>query len=136
MRGALYRFWRNESGAAALEFALVAIPLLMFTFGITEFGRAVFMQQSLSYATDIVARQLYLDPNRSEAAIRSDILSNLLLGEPSQLQVAVSPIAAASGTTAFRTIHLEVQYNFRSVVPAWITDSIPMTFERTITVSD
>ena len=37
------RFWRCESGASALEFALIALPLVMLTFGIIEFARLLFV---------------------------------------------------------------------------------------------
>lgn len=129
------RFWRDEAGTTALEFALVAVPLLMFTFGITEFGRALFMQQSLSHATDTAARQLYLDPTRPAATIKDDILSNLFLAEPAQLQVTVGAVAAAPGTERFQTLRLKVDYEFRSLMPDWITDRIPLTFQRTVIVA-
>lgn len=136
MRGRLIRFWRQETGATALEFALIAVPLLMFTVGITEFGRALFMQQSLSHATDAAARTLYIDPTLTEAAIKAEILSNLFLAEPAQLQVTVGTPAAAAGTSRFKTLQLQVTYDFRSVVPAWITDRIPLKFQRTVIVAN
>lgn len=134
MRQGIARFWHDQAGATALEFALISIPLLMFTFGITELGRAVFMQQSLSHAVDTAARGLYLDPDRTAATIKADILSNLFLAVPAQLDVLVGPVTDAPGTDSFRTIRLEVDYEFRSVIPDWITDRIPLNFERTVIV--
>lgn len=130
----LRRFWRDQSGATALEFALVATPLLMFTFGITEIGRAVFMQQSLSHATDAAARALYIDPDRTVAAIKADILEDLLLAVPANLEVTVGAVTDAAGTSSFRTIQLDVRYEFRSVMPDWITDRIPLSFRRRVVV--
>lgn len=36
----LRRLFRSQSGATAVEFALVCLPLLLLVFGIIEFGRA------------------------------------------------------------------------------------------------
>ena len=46
MRRWIGRFRKDETGATALEFALLAVPLVMLTFGIVEFGRALFLQQT------------------------------------------------------------------------------------------
>lgn len=37
----------RQRGVAAVELALVTIPLLLFTFGITEFGRAMYQYNSV-----------------------------------------------------------------------------------------
>ncbi len=44
------RRFRSESGAAAVEFALVVPILLLLVLGIIEFGRAYNIQNSLSAA--------------------------------------------------------------------------------------
>jgi hypothetical protein len=41
------RFCRNKSGATALEFAMVAGPLLLLIFGVIEFSRVEWSRQSL-----------------------------------------------------------------------------------------
>jgi hypothetical protein len=41
------RFRRDKSGATALEFAMVAGPLLLLIFGVIEFSRAEWARQSL-----------------------------------------------------------------------------------------
>lgn len=129
------RFWRflkDQSGTTALEFALIAAPLLMFTFGITEFGRAVFMQQSLSHATDRAARRLYIQPTATAAEIKAGIVADTFLMDPAQLQVQVGPVTVPAGTDAFRTVLLTVDYTFVSVMPDWVTDRIPLSFQRTV----
>jgi Flp pilus assembly protein TadG len=49
-------FGGNQRGGAALEFAFVAIPLVLFLFGITETSRAVWTQNALQYGADAAAR--------------------------------------------------------------------------------
>src|SRR5690606_25512915 len=41
------RFARHQGGASALEFALVAVPLLLIIVGTVEYGRALWTQQAM-----------------------------------------------------------------------------------------
>lgn len=136
IRNARKRFIKDTSGAAALEFALIAIPLLMFTFGIIEIGRLLFMQQQLTYATDAAARQLYIAPSTSTATLSSAIVDDLFLGDPLRLTVTVGAVAAQAGTNSFQTIRLTVDYDFQSVVPELVIDAVPLSFERTVIVAN
>ena len=83
----LRRFLRDPSGTAALEFALIALPLILFTFGIIEIGRALFMQQQLFHATDMAARLLYIAPNTSTSALEAAILDDIFLGDLDRLEL-------------------------------------------------
>jgi Flp pilus assembly protein TadG len=47
-----------QRGVAAVEFALVLIPMLLMVFGITEFGRAIYYYNSLARATRDATRYL------------------------------------------------------------------------------
>lgn len=133
-RATFRRFCKDTSGAAALEFALVAVPLVLFTFGIMEVGRALFMQQSLSHATDIAARMLYVEPSTPVADLRTAIVDELFLGDPDLLNVTLSAANTVTGTARFRTMTLSVDYDFLSVVPGILTDQISMQFQRSVTV--
>lgn len=63
----------TDRGAAAVEFALVAVLLLTLVFGIFEFGRMWLLQSSLSAAARDAARTMAVknDPDEAEAAARS-----------------------------------------------------------------
>ncbi len=50
------RFGRNEKGATAIEFSLVAIPFFGLMFAILEIGIAFFAQQTLDTALQMSAR--------------------------------------------------------------------------------
>ncbi len=47
---------RDERGASAVEFAIVCFPLLLFMFGILEFGRAVWIEEALQSTAAATAR--------------------------------------------------------------------------------
>lgn len=137
----LRRFAKDETGATALEFALLAVPLLMLTFGIVEFGRALFLQQSLSYATDKAARTLYVSPNATQSSLAALIEDNLFLADPARLTVAVctstdSTCAVAAGSTVAgaKARKLTVSYDFQTVIPALIDALLPLKFERIVII--
>ena len=56
MLGLLRGLWNRSEGAAAVEFALVCIPLLIITIGIMEFAFALFQWNSAEKATQMGAR--------------------------------------------------------------------------------
>jgi len=131
----LRRFLRDPFGTAALEFALIALPLILFTFGIIEIGRALFMQQQLFHATDMAARLLYIAPNTSTSALEAAILDDIFLGDLDRLEVAIGSPASVPGALHLGEVTLRVTYDFHSVVPDLVIDRIRMSFERTITIA-
>ena len=52
-------FRRDERGATAIEFSLVAIPFLAIIFMIVELGLSFTVQQMLVHATEDVSRRFY-----------------------------------------------------------------------------
>lgn len=47
---------RDRSGAAALDFAIVSLPLFLFLFGVAEFSRAIWIEEALQNTASDVAR--------------------------------------------------------------------------------
>lgn len=52
------RMLRNQSGAAAIELAMLLIPLVFLAFGITEYGRAVYQYNTIAKNVRDAARYL------------------------------------------------------------------------------
>ena len=52
------RLVRNEDGAAAVEFALVAVPFLLFVLGLLGMGLYFLASTSLEYGVEAAARKL------------------------------------------------------------------------------
>jgi Flp pilus assembly protein TadG len=50
------KFLANNRGAAAIEFALVALPVLGFIFAIIEFGFVIWADNLLHISVDTAAR--------------------------------------------------------------------------------
>ena len=56
IRDVLSRFERDKRGVAAVEFAIVIVPLLLFMFGIIEFSRAYWAKEALQQTAVDTAR--------------------------------------------------------------------------------
>lgn len=50
------RYWKNENGSGAAEFALVVIPFLALVFAIIGLSMMVYANNSLQYAAEKAAR--------------------------------------------------------------------------------
>ena len=127
---------RRRKGAAAIEFALVAIPFLFLTFTMVEFGRYVMIYQILTDASREGARRAVVEsatPDDVEERVQNlldestlsvatvdvspDDFSDLWLGDPVTVTVTVSygdvswisPIWIAGSPTlsATSTMHVE-----------------------------
>lgn len=126
-------FLRDTTGGAALEFALIALPLLMFTFGIIEFSRALFLKQGLNYAIDAAARQLYLDPATPEAQLATLVGESLVLADSRRLTVRKGAPIRMTGAD-YALIRLTVDYDFVSAIPSVFTDTISLHAARNVIV--
>lgn len=60
---------KTQSGVAAIEFAIVLMPMIMIVFGITEFGRAIYQYNTVAKATRDAARYLTTQPTGDANAI-------------------------------------------------------------------
>ena len=82
MRGGrftLRRFWRDDSGTTAIEFAFIALALVYLMVGIIEFSLAMTVGNSLEAATNLSSRlgkTGYVDEEAEldqEATIRDEV---------------------------------------------------------------
>lgn len=69
----LHRFGRDESGAAAVEFAIVSLIFVIFCMGLIDFGRNIDSQSRLAHAADAAARVVFLDKAATEAQVAARI---------------------------------------------------------------
>jgi Flp pilus assembly protein TadG len=57
------RFWRNQSGAGAAEFAIVFLPFAALIFAIIHLSMLFYANQSLQFAAEAAARCYSVDSN-------------------------------------------------------------------------
>lgn len=98
----------TDRGAVAVEFAIVLPILLLLILGIVEFGRAYYVQTTLSGAAREGVRAMALHNNASEA-ITTVQSSALGLGVTSG-QIAISPSSCTLGSTVTVTVTYPMAY--------------------------
>lgn len=87
----------NEDGATAVEFALIALPLFMFLFGIVEFSRYFYTYNNLERTADQLARftmvrhgKLAVNQANYQRDIRQWMTDNYRFDDPSGVQVSTA----------------------------------------------
>ena len=81
---------RKRRGAAAVEFAIIAPVFFMFIIGITEFGRAMMVQQTITNASRVGSRQAIVEDAVS-ADIQTSVLAYLTSNTVNGATVTVTP---------------------------------------------
>jgi Flp pilus assembly protein TadG len=101
---------RSERGAAAVEFALVVPLLVALLFGIAEFGRAYYLQTTLSGAAREGVRVMAItnDAGQARTAARN-AASTLALTDA---QINVAPLSGACVSTATSPINATVTISY------------------------
>jgi Flp pilus assembly protein TadG len=118
MSGAI-RYWRDECGAGAAEFAIVFLPFAVLVFAIIHMSLLFYANQSLQFAAEAAARCYSVDANNcaTTGAVQS-YASNNYAGP----NIGASFVASATGCG--HTVTGSGNYSLNAVV---ITRSIPLT---------
>ena len=122
------RFARHEGGASALEFALLAVPLLLIIVGTIEYGRALWTQQAMQSLAIATARCIGVSQSQctTSGSYSSTKTNTYLIAEAAKLGVAlqttnitINASTTCQSVTGFATVG--ISYTFVSAVPAFIT---------------
>ena len=122
----------DRTGAAAVEFAFVAIPFFLVVFGVLEFGRLVLVQHLLTNAANHAARMAALntdvndnDENHLTAADIEAVISPLLSGvgirdhEVHIYHVEDPNTDWATDATLQHRIAVDVEGNYQPMTPVF-----------------
>lgn len=101
-----------DRGAAAVEFALVSLVLIVFSLGVFEIGRALNQRNQIAQAADFGVRKLLLNPKLSEADLATEVRATFHAGDAKLLNVALG--AETVDGAQFRTV--TVIYPFAPIV--------------------
>lgn len=121
-------FARDEGGASALEFALLAAPLLLIIVGTIEYGRALWTQQAMQSLAIATARCIGVSQSQctTSGSYSSTKTNTYIIAEAAKLGVALQTTnvtlnasTTCQGVSGFATV--AISYTFVSAVPAFIT---------------
>ena len=121
---------RCESGAAAVEFALIGMVAISTFVGTVEFGRALYVRNALSFAADVAARAILTNPAVADSDLETVIRSSVAFGDSTDLEMTFG-VEMASGVS-FRT--LSVQQPLTLVVPGLSGAGVMLTVDRRVPV--
>ena len=107
---------RSETGAAALEFAIVLPILVMLVMGIVEFSRAYSAKEALQYAVREGARELAI---RNVPADAVAVTQARAIGLDSTKLTVPTPAACPSPATPTSTATVNASYAFDFNIPLW-----------------
>ena len=97
--------FRSDRGAAAVEFAIVVLPLIVLVMGIIDFGRGFSEQLALTSAAREGARVMAVQPHSASAARTATIAAaNGLSPALASGQITISPATCTAGQSVTVTI--------------------------------
>ena len=117
---------RDDGGAAAVEFAIVASVLIVLCLGIMQFGMALQIRNEMGRAADMAVRVVMLDPDLSDTEFKAEAYKALPGYSKDRLSVETGQTTVAS--TEFRT--LQVNYAMGVFVPGLPSDTFTLTVTR------
>lgn len=127
---ALTRAWRRlpfcRAGSTSVEFAIIAMVLVVVTLGTIEFGRGLDLRNRLSHAADYGARRILTDQAVSDSTLASVVRSAFTGSAPDLLTVAVG--AETVSGVQFRTITLG--YPLTLLIPQLSSGAITLGVSR------
>ena len=112
--GILARFIRARRGAVALEFAIGLPIFLAMVYGIFEFGRVFWTQNTMEFAIEEAARFTMVNPNAANAQIVGVVEDNAVGLDTSRIAVVI--VFEQSGTNnAF--VNITGTYSYAPMIP-------------------
>lgn len=129
------RFARDERGSVILETAIMLLVLLMFAFGIIDFGRVMYVSNSLTNATRDAARWTSVQQIiPTTTTVADDVrfkFNSYTFGGPTLTTGNVS-VTLPTPSCGTNTVTILTSYPFNWLTPLprlmhWTTTSTPMT---------
>jgi Flp pilus assembly protein TadG len=123
---------REQRGTAVVEFALIAIPLLLIVFGIVDFGRALNYYNDVTQLAGAGARAAAVNTNIDGTTADGNFQADLAAQNDSpelknKVQVCIQAVPTAVGQPV--TVSVKYRFHFTALIA-----SIPITLRATQTV--
>ena len=103
----------STRGAAAVEFAIISGVLIMLLVGILDLGRALWVQNQISFLADQAVRRVLIDPAISEAELAEELRGDFKGGDPVALGIGVT--TESTGDGSYRVVSID--FPFTLLVP-------------------
>ena len=116
--GVLMRFIRARRGAVAIEFALGLPIFLAMIYGVFEFGRIFWTQNTMEFAVEEAARFTMVNPNATNGQITAIVEGKAAGLDTSRIEVDIVFEAETSGTIGSRGfVKITGTYKYFPIIP-------------------
>ncbi len=115
-------------GAAAVEFAIISVVLIMLLIGIVDFGRTLYIKNQISFLADRAVRSVMLHPDIDGAALAAELRDGFTAGNPDSLAVDVT--SQSVDGTDYRIV--TIGFPVALFVPNIGTDPISLSVSRRV----
>lgn len=122
------KFSHCRSGSVGIEFAIVGLLMVLMSLAVIDFGRALYVRNKISYASDIGARNLITNPATTDSALAGSIRAAFGGPYPEQLQIAVT--SQTTGGVVYRNVTVVFPLALRA--PGMTATIIDLTVTRRI----
>lgn len=124
-RNPVFRFARSSSGSVAVEFALLLPVYIAFMFGIIEFGRMIWIRNTMEFAAETAARYGAITSGATNATVAAYATTQL---------IGVSSVTFTA-TVASSTVTVVGTHDFTTLIAAYVpipatTLTVTATFAR------
>ena len=119
---------RDQGGAAAVEFAFVAMVLIALCIGVVQLGIAIEARNELAQAADRGIRFIVLDPDASDTVIEAKI--EALLGDYESSSLVVDVGEQTIDSTDYRTVTID--YDMQLAIPGLYVDLVTLNAFRQV----
>lgn len=120
--------WRDRTGAAAVEFAIISTVLIALCVGVVDFGRTMYVKNRLSFLADQAARKVLINPAISATSLTSDLLADFTAELSDDITVTITDDTL--GGISFRVI--TIAYPITLFVPNLASDTINLDVTRRV----
>lgn len=120
---------RNESGAAAIEFAIVGFVMILVMLGIIEFGRGLLVHNEIAYLADVGSRKVLIDPSIADDVLQEE-MREAFSKDREALRIAISTETVEDMT--YRVI--VVAYPMSLLVPGLSSRTLSLNATRRVPV--
>ena len=130
--GVLMRFIRARRGDVAIEFALGLPIFLAMIYGVFEFGRIFWTQNTMEFAVEEAARFTMVNPNATNGQITAIVEGKAAGLDTSRIEVDIVFEAETSGTIGSRGfVNITGTYKYFPIIPLVIPFSGSGTLDFT-----
>jgi Flp pilus assembly protein TadG len=125
------RFTSNQSGAVAIEFAIVSTIMITVMLGVVEFGRGLNVRNQLAQAADAGTRHLLVNSALPNADLEARLRAAFFAADPKDLSITLAEETV--GDLKFRRI--DMSYPFTPLVPNLLNSAITVSLSRRVPLS-